>query len=80
MLFKYTISLEMEVEFEAPLLGVDNTKQKRKIADSIAKKGLQEMISLGPTVVTLNREVNFENLKGTIKGTKHLGKSEKNKY
>ena len=80
MLFKYTISLEMEVEFEAPLLGVDTTKQKRKIADSIAKKGLQEMISLGPTVVTLNREVNFENLKGTIKGTKHLGKSEKNKY
>jgi hypothetical protein len=80
MLFKYTISLEMEVEFEAPLLGVDTTKQKRKIADSIAKKGLQEMISLGSTVVTLNREVNFENLKGTIKGTKHLGKSEKNKY
>jgi hypothetical protein len=80
MLFKYTISLEMEVEFEAPLLGVDNTKQKRKIADSIAKKGLQEMISLGPTVVTLNREVNFENLKGTIKGRKHLGKSDKNKY
>jgi hypothetical protein len=80
MLFKYTISLEMEVEFEAPLLGVDTTKQKRKIADSIAKKGLQEMISLGPTVVTLNREVNYENLKGTIKGTKHLGKSDKNKY
>ena len=80
MLFKYTISLEMEVEFEAPLLGVDNTKQKRKIADSIAKKGLQEMISLGPTVVTLDREINFENLKGTTKGRKHLGKSEKNKY
>jgi len=38
------------------------------------------MISLGPTVVTLNREVNYENLKGTIKGTKHLGKSDKNKY
>jgi hypothetical protein len=80
MLFKYTISLEMEVEFEAPLLGVDNTKHKRKIADSIAKKGLQEMISLGPTVVIINREINYENLKGTIKGTKHLGKSDKNKY
>jgi len=80
MLFKYTISLEMEVEFEAPLLGVDNTKQKRKIADSITKKALQEIISLGPTVVTLDREINFENLKGTTKGRKHLGKSEKNKY
>jgi hypothetical protein len=80
MLFKYTISLEMEVEFEAPLLGVDNTKQKRKIADSITKKALQEIISLGPTVVTLDREINIENLKGTIKGRKHLGKSDKNKY
>ena len=52
MLFKYTINLELEVEFEAPLLGVDNTKQKRKLADSVAKKALQEIISLGPTIVT----------------------------
>jgi hypothetical protein len=80
MLFKYTINLELEVEFEAPLLGTDTTKQKRKISDSIAKKALQEIITLSPTVVTLNREVDFENLKGTIKGSKHLGKSEKNKY
>jgi hypothetical protein len=80
MLFKYTISLEVEVEFEAPLLGVDTTKQKRKLADSIAKKSLQEMISLGPTVVTINRDINEDNFKGTIKGNKHLGKSDKNKY
>ena len=32
MLFKYTINLEVEVEFEAPLLGADNTKHKRKYA------------------------------------------------
>lgn len=80
MLFKYTINLELEVEFEAPLLGVDNTKQKRKLADSVAKRALQEIISLGPTIVTLNRDVDYENLKGTIKGRKYLGKSEKNKY
>lgn len=80
MLFKYTINLELEVEFEAPLLGVDNTKQKRKLADSVAKKALQEIISLGPTIVTLNRDVDYENLKGTIKARKHMGKSEKNKY
>jgi hypothetical protein len=80
MLFKYTINLELEVEFEAPLLGTDTTKQKRKHADSIAKKALQEIISLGPTEVTLKREVDYENLKGIIKGSKHLGKSDKNKY
>jgi len=80
MLFKYTINLELEVEFEAPLLGTDTTKQKRKLADSVAKKALQEIISLGPTIVTLNRDVDYENLKGTVKGTKHLGKSDKNKY
>jgi hypothetical protein len=80
MLFKYTINLDLEVEFEAPLLGTDTTKQKRKIAESIAKKTLQEMVSLGPTVVTINREVDYENLKGTIKASKYLSKSEKNKY
>jgi hypothetical protein len=46
MLFKYTINLEVEVEFEAPLLGADNTKHKRKYVGSIAKKSLQEMLSL----------------------------------
>lgn len=80
MLFKYRISLEMEVEFEAPLLGVDTTEHKRKIADSFAKKGIQEMISIKSSVVTIDREINEDNLKGTIKGTKRLGKSDKNKY
>jgi hypothetical protein len=38
MLFKYTVNLEVEVDFEAPLLGADNTKHKRKYVGSIAKK------------------------------------------
>jgi hypothetical protein len=80
MLFKYTITLEMEVEFEAPLLGVDNTKHKRKYVGSIAKKTLQEMVSLGSTVVVVDRKIEEDNLNGTIKGHIHLGKSEKNKY
>jgi hypothetical protein len=80
MLFKYTVSLEVEVEFEAPLLGTDNTKHKRKFASSIAKKALQEMISLNSTVVLIDRKIEEDNLNGTIKGHIHLGKSEKNKY
>ena len=80
MLFKYQITLELDVEFEAPLLGADNTKNKRKYASSIAKKTLQEMISLGSTVVVVDRKIEEDNLNGTIKGHVHLGKSEKNKY
>jgi len=80
MLFRYLITLELDVEFEAPLLGVDNTKHKRKFASSIAKKVLQEMISLDSTVVIVDRKIEEDNLNGIIKGQIHLGKSEKNKY
>lgn len=69
MLFRYKISLELEVEFEAPLLGTDTTKGKRKMAGSIAKSALSEMISLNSTsYANLDREIKEENLKGTIKG------------
>lgn len=80
MLFRYQVTLELDVEFEAPLLGADNTKHKRKLASSIVKKTLQEMISLNSTSLIVDRKVNEDNLNGTIKGHVHLGKSEKNKY
>jgi hypothetical protein len=80
MLFKYTVNLELEVEFEAPLLGADNTKHKRKYANSIAKKTLQEMISLNGTSLIVDRNIGEDNFNGTVKGRIHLGKSDKNKY
>lgn len=80
MLFKYTVNLEIEVEFEAPLLGADNTKHKRKHVGSIAKKTLQEMISLNSTSLIVDRKIEEDNFNGTIKGRVHLGKSDKNKY
>jgi hypothetical protein len=80
MLFKYTVNLELVVEFEAPLLGADNTKHKRKFANSIAKKTLQEMISLNCTSLVIDRNIGEDNFNGTVKGHTHLGKSEKNKY
>jgi len=81
MLFKYTISLEVEVEFEAPLLGTDTTKGKRNKADMIAKATLAEMIRLKTTsYVGVDRSVDADNFNGTIKGHVRLGKSDKNKY
>jgi hypothetical protein len=72
MLFKYTISLEVEVEFEAPLLGTDTTKGKRNKADMIAKATLAEMIRLKTTShVGVDRLVDADNFKGTIKGHIH---------
>jgi hypothetical protein len=79
MLFKYTISLELEVEFEAPLLGADNTKHKRKYASLIAKKTLQEMVRPNSTSLIVDRAIEEDNFNGTVKGRVHLGKSEKNK-
>ena len=80
MLFRYQITLELDVEFEAPLLGADNTQHKRKYTNSIAKKVLQEMISPNSTSKIVDRKIEEDNFNGTIKGHVHLGKSEKNKY
>lgn len=69
MKFKYKINLEVEVDFEAPLLGTDTTKGKRSRTDMIAKAALAEMIKFKTTsYVNLDREIDEEDLKGTIKG------------
>jgi len=69
MLFKYKINLELEVEFEAPLLGADTTKGKRKNACAIAKEALNEMIKTNSTsYASIKREINEENLKGKVSG------------
>jgi len=69
MLFKYRIKLEVEVEFDAPLLGVDTTRSRRNQTDMIAKAALAEMIKLKTTsYVGLDREIMEDNLNGKIKG------------
>ena len=69
MIFKYKINLEVEFEFEAPLLGVDTTKGKRKRAGAIAIDSLREMVRLGTTsYLDLDREIEEDNLKGKVKG------------
>lgn len=70
MKFKYKINLEIDVDFDAPLLGTDTTKGKRSKIDMIAKAALAEMIKFKTTsFVGIDREVDEDNLKGTIKGS-----------
>jgi hypothetical protein len=69
MLFKYKINLEVEVEFDAPLLGVDTTIGRRGQTNMIAKAALAEMIEMNTTsYVVLDREIREDNLKGTVRG------------
>jgi hypothetical protein len=68
MLFKYKINLDVEVEFEAPLLGADTTGRRRKQADAIAKATLAEITKLGTTsYIVIDREIKEDNMKGKIK-------------
>jgi hypothetical protein len=70
MLFKYKISLEIEAEFDAPLLGTDTTKVYRNQIDVIAKQTLAEMIRYKTTsFVGVDRGLSDDDLKGTVKGT-----------
>jgi len=70
MKFKYKINLEIEVDFDAPLLGTDTMKGKRGRTDIIAKAALAEMIKLKTTsYVGLDKVIDEDNLKGTIKGS-----------
>lgn len=68
MLFRYKINLEVEVEFEAPLLGADTTGNRRKQANQIAKSTLAEITKLGTTsYIVIDREIDEDNLKGKVK-------------
>jgi len=70
MKFKYKINLEVDVDFEAPLLGTDTTKGKRNRTDMITKAALAEMIKLKSTsYVEIDRKIDEDDLKGTIKGS-----------
>lgn len=73
MLFKYTINLEIEVEFDAPLLGVDTTFLRRDQTDKIAKTALNELLKVKTPMTIINKDIDLDNLKGTIKSRKTLG-------
>ena len=69
MIFKYKINLDIEFEFDAPLLGTDTSKAYRSRVDAIAKTTLAEMIRFKTTsYVGVDRGMDKDGLKGTIKG------------
>ena len=73
MKFTYKISLELEVDFEAPLLGADSTVFRRNQSDKLFKDAVKELLKdKKQTVNSFNKNVDEENLKGTIKGLKYL--------
>jgi hypothetical protein len=73
MKFTYKISLELEVDFEAPLLGADSTVFRRNQSDKLFKDAVKELLKDKKlTVNSFNKNVDEENLKGTIKGLKYL--------
>ena len=68
MLFKYKITLDVEVDFDAPLLGTDTTMMSRKQTDAIAKATLAEITKLGTTsYIVIDRDIEGDNLNGKIK-------------
>ena len=70
MKFKYKINLEVDVDFEAPLLGTDTTKGKRNRTDMIAKAALNEIIKLKTTsYAEIDRSVNEDGLVGNVKAS-----------
>lgn len=70
MKFKYKINLEIDIDFDAPLLGTDTTKGKRSKTDMIAKAALAEMIKFKTTsYVGIDRTIDEDNLNGTVKGS-----------
>lgn len=69
MEFNYKISLDLEVEFDVPLLGVDTTTIRRKQANDIALSALKEMIDLQTTShIKIDREIQESNFNGNVKG------------
>jgi hypothetical protein len=74
MLFKYTINFELEVEFDAPLLGVDTTIIKRKITDTIALNTLEEVLMDKNNSMKVKKIINEDNLIGSINCSKKCRK------
>lgn len=81
MIFKYKIKLDLEVEFDVPLLGTDTTLLKRKQADLIAKSTLIEMLKIQTTSYAgIDREIVEDNFNGRVKGEITLRSAEMLKF
>jgi hypothetical protein len=72
MRFKYKINLDVDMEFEAPLLGADTTGYRRGMIDRLAKQIFKEVMSDKEHSGKGEIEVNEDNMRGTIKCSKSM--------
>lgn len=72
MKFNYTISMDVSMDFGAPLLGVDTTPLKRRRINRIAKEALKEVLFHPDHSHSIDRVIDEENMKGVIKVSKRL--------
>lgn len=73
MLFRYKINLEVEVVFNAALLGADTTCFGRNKANAIAKDALERMICTYQTSnSSIQKSIIEDNLNGKVSGNIRL--------
>lgn len=72
MKFNYTITMEVSMDFGAPLLGVDTTPLKRRRINRMAKDALKECLYNESHTFSIERDIDEDNLKGVIKVSKRL--------
>lgn len=70
MKFKYSINLNLDFEFEAPLLGADTTGYRRKIIDKIAKDSFKKLMSEKAYIASFEESYDEENMKGSVRYSK----------
>jgi hypothetical protein len=72
MKFTYKINLDVDVEFEAPLLGADTTSYRRSVVDKLAKQIFKEVMSIKTHSGKAEMVVDDGNTKGSIKCSKTM--------
>ena len=72
MKFIYKINLEVDFEFDAPLLGTDTTGYRRKIIDRLSKEAFKELMNNKESTTDFEETYDETNMKGKIKCSKKL--------
>lgn len=79
MQFKYKINLEVEISFQAALLGCDTTTGYRNKANAIAKEALAKLIDeYSSSHSCISQEIQQTSFEGSVNGEIRLQSARKN--
>ena len=70
MKFNYTVNLNLDFEFEAPLLGADTTSFRRNMINKIAKDAFKKLMNDKSYISSFEELYDEDNMKGTVKCNK----------